>query len=141
MASDVRITNAVRSAMCDALVDLLDAGAGAATIKIYTEGSGRPAGPSTAISDQTLLATLTCSDPAFGAASNGVATASAITSDSSADDTGTATWARIADSNGLAIVDVEVGTAAADLILDDVTITAGQTVACSALTVTVAASN
>jgi hypothetical protein len=48
--------------MCDAAVDSLDAGSGAGKIKIYTAAKA------------TLLATLTLNDPAFGAASNGVAT-------------------------------------------------------------------
>ena len=139
MALDVRLNTGPRNAIVDALVDLIDAGAGAGTIKIYTTGSGRPAGPATAISDQTLLATLTFSDPAFGASSAGTATASAITSDSSADATGTATWARIADSNGLAIMDVEVGTSGADINFNSVAFTAGSTVAITALTVSKAA--
>lgn len=139
MANDVRLNTGPRNAIVDALVDLIDAGAGAGTIKIYTTGSGRPAGPATAITDQTLLATLTFSDPAFGSASGGTATASAITSDSSADATGTATWARIADSNGLAIVDVEVGTSGADINFNSVAITAGSTVAITAMTVSKAA--
>ena len=139
MANDVRLNTAPRNAIVDALVDLIDGGASAGTIKIYTTGSGRPAGPATAISDQTLLATLTFSDPAFGASSAGTATASAITSDSSADATGTATWARIADSNGLAIMDVEVGTSGADINFNSVAFTAGSTVAITALTVSKAA--
>lgn len=139
MANDVRITTAARNAIVDALVDLLDAGAGAATLTFYTTGSGRPAGPATAITDQVPLATLTFSDPAFGAAGSGSATANAITSDTTADATGTATWARIADSNGLAIIDVEVGTSGADINMSSVAITAGSTVAVSAMTVSKAA--
>lgn len=64
MANISAIANAVRSAMCDALVDSLDAGSGAGKVKIYTTAKG------------TLLATVTLNDPAFGAASNGVATVS-----------------------------------------------------------------
>ncbi len=139
MANDVRLNTGPRNAIVDALVDLIDAGAGAGTIKIYTTGSGRPAGPATAITDQVLLATLTFSDPAFGSAAAGSASASAITSDSSADATGTATWARIADSNGLAIVDVEVGTAGADINFNSVAFTAGSTVAITSMTVSKAA--
>ena len=139
MANDVRLNTGPRNAIVDALVDLIDAGAGAGTIKIYTTGGGRPAGPATAITDQVLLATLTFSDPAFGAAGSGSATASAITSDTSADATGTATWARIADSNALAIVDVEVGTTGADINFNSVAFTAGSTVAITAMTVSKAA--
>ena len=99
MPADPRLTNAVASAACDAIVDAIDGGAAAGTIKIYT--GTIPTDADTALGAQTLLATLTFSDPAFGAASNGVATASAITSDTSADATGTAAWARIASSTPL----------------------------------------
>lgn len=138
MALNTIISVAARNAMCDALVDLLDAGSGAATIKLYT--GTQPAGPGTAVGAQTLLGTLTCSDPAFGSASSGTATASAITSDTTADATGTATWFRAADSNGLAVIDGSVGTSAADLILDSVSIVAGGTIAVTAWTITMPAS-
>jgi len=136
--ANFRITDAARSACADALVDLIDAGAGAGTIKIY-DGS-QPAGPSTAITSQVLLATLTWSDPAFGAAASGVATASAVTDDSSADATGTATWARIADSDGTAIFDCDVGTSGATLNLNSVSIVAGGIVRITSFTVTMPAS-
>ena len=135
MAADPRITNAVASAACDAIVDLIDAGAGAGTLKMYT--ATIPTDADTALGAQTLLATLTFSDPAFGAASNGVATASAITSDTSADATGTVTWGRIADSNALTIMDVVIGTSGEDINLNTAAIVSGATVAVTALTVTV----
>lgn len=135
MAADPRITNAVASAACDAIVDAIDGGAGAGTIKIY---SGTiPTDADTALGAQVLLATLTFSDPAFGAASNGVATASAITSDTSADATNTATWARIATSAGTTVMDVTVGTSGEDINFNTVSFVTGATVAITALTVTV----
>lgn len=138
MATQTTLSTAARNAMADALVDLADAGSGAATVKIYT--GTQPAGPSTAVSTQTLLGTLTCSDPAFGSAAGGTATAGAITGDTSADATGTATWFRVQDSNGLAIWDGSVGTSAADMILDSVSIIAGGTINVSSWTVTMPAS-
>lgn len=135
MAADPRITNAVASASCDAIVDAIDGGAGAGTIKIYT--GTIPTDADTAVGAQTLLATLTFSDPAFGAASNGVATASAITSDSSADATGTAAWARIATSAGTTVMDVTVGTSGEDINFNTVSFVSGATVAITSLTVTV----
>jgi hypothetical protein len=135
MAADPRLTNAVASAACDAIVDAIDGGAGAGTIKIY---SGTiPTDADTAIGAQVLLATLTFSDPAFGAAANGVATASAITSDTSADATNTATWARIASSTPTTIMDVTVGTSGDDINFNTVSFVTGATVAITALTVTV----
>lgn len=132
MAADPRLTNAAASAAADAVVDLIDAGAGAGTIKIY-DGT-IPTNADTAVGAQTLLATLTFSDPAFGAASNGVATANAITSDTSADATGTASWARVADSNGNTVMDLTVGTSDADLVFNTVSFVAGATIAISSLT-------
>ena len=130
------ISAAARSAACNAVVDLIDAGNAAGTIKIYT--GAQPAGPGTAPSG-TLLATLTFSDPAFGSASSGVATASAITADSSADDTGTAGWARIADSDGTAILDVNVGAtgSGATIEFDSVAFEAGGAVNITSMSFTV----
>lgn len=134
------ISTAARNAMCDALVDLLDAGVGAGTLKTYT--ASQPAGPGTAISTQTLLATLTYSDPAFGAAASGVATASAITDDSSADATGTAAWARSLDSNGLAVFDCQITATGGggDLTFNTVSFTAGDAVSITSFTISVPAS-
>lgn len=134
MAANPRLTNAAASAAADAVVDLIDAGAGAGTIKIYT--ATIPTNANTALGAQTLLATLTFSDPAFGAAANGVATASAITSDSSADATGTAAWARIADSNGNTVMDVTVGTSGDDINFNTVSFVAGAVISISSLTYT-----
>ncbi|MBM3273539.1 MAG: hypothetical protein FJZ00_00190 [Candidatus Sericytochromatia bacterium] len=130
MAADPRITNAVASTLCDALVDQLDSG----TIKIY-DGT-IPATADTALGAQVLLATLTFNATAFGAAANGVATANAITADASADNTGTATWARIATSGATTIMDVTVGTSGEDINLNSVSIQAGANVAITAMTVT-----
>lgn len=134
----VRISNAARSAAADALVDLVDGGTGAGTLKIYT--GVQPAGPATAPSG-TLLGTLTMTDPAFGNAANGVATAASITGDSSADASGTAGWARIADSSGTAILDmsVTVSGGGGDLQLDSVNIVAGGAINVTSLTVTMPA--
>lgn len=137
MALNTTLSNAARSAMCDALVDLIDVG-GAGTIKIYT--GTQPAGPGTAISGQTLLGTLTCSATAFGSASNGVATAAAITSDTSADATGTAAWFRVLNGSGTAIMDGTVGTSGADMNLSSVSIVAGGTISVTSWTVTMPAS-
>lgn len=130
------LATAARNAACDAVVDLVDAGSGAGTIKIYTGTSPGPGNAATG----TLLGTLTFSDPAFGSASSGTATASAITSDTSADATGTAGYARVEDSAGNDVMDLTVGTSAADLILDSVAIVAGGTIAATSCTVTMPAS-
>lgn len=134
MANNPQLTNAAASAAADAVVDAIDAGAGAGLLRIY-DGT-QAATADTAVGAQVLLAELTFSDPAFGAASNGVATASAITQDSSANATGTATWFRVVTSTGTAIFDGTVGTSGADLNLNTTSIVAGAAVSVTAFTYT-----
>jgi hypothetical protein len=131
----IKLATTARNAAADAVVDLIDAGAGAGTIKIYT--GSMPADPQTGATG-TLLATLTFSGTAFGAAATGVATADTITADASADDTGTAGWARIADGNGNTIMDCDVGVSAsgAAIEFDSVSFEAGGAINITALTYT-----
>lgn len=103
-----------------------------ALLRIY-DGS-RPATGGTAT---TLLAELTCGSPFAGAASGGVLTANAITQDSSANATGTATWFRIVQSGGSThVMDGDVGTSGSDLNLDSVSIVAGGEVAVTSFVIT-----
>lgn len=136
MATATRISNVAAIAACNAVVDLLD-GAGS-TLKIYT--ATQATDPDTAIGAQTLLGTLTFATPAFGAAADaapgGRATAGTISSDTSADATGTAAWFRCATSGGTAHIDGSVGTSSADLVLNTVSIVSGATIAVSSHTVT-----
>jgi hypothetical protein len=120
MANEWKISNAVASAACDAQTALLNSG----YLRIY-DGT-KPATADTSISGQTLLAELRYNATAFGAASNGVATANALTADSSANATGTATWFRALQSNGTSVVgDGTVGTSGCDLNLNSTSITSG----------------
>lgn len=132
-----RISNAGAAAACDALVDLLDGGSGAGYIEVRT--GAQPASVGTAASG-TLLGTLVLSDPAFGnatTASPSVATASAITSDSTADASGTAGWFRAYDSAGTAIIDgsITASGGGGDMQLDNVNVVAGGTISISAWTI------
>jgi hypothetical protein len=85
------------------------------------------------------VATLTFSDPAFGNASNGTATASAITSDTNATG-GTVAQASAYDSDSNKVMELTVNTSGADINLSSLTVGAGDTVACTSLTVTMPAS-
>jgi hypothetical protein len=134
MALDPSITTAAANAACDAVVDLIDAGTPPGLLKIYA--GTVPANANAALGGATLLGTLTFSNPAFGAASSGVATASAITSDTSADATGTATFFRITNAAGTVIIQGNVDTSGADLNLSSTSITSGGTIAVSSLTYT-----
>jgi len=129
------LTTALRNGMCDLIVDSLDAGAGAGTIQIRS--GTRPADPATTATG-TLLATVTCIDPAFGAASSGAATLADPTS-VTAVATGTATWFRALDSTGAACFDGSVTATGGggDLTLGTVSITSGLAVDLTGGTITV----
>ena len=131
-ANNLTLSNAGKSAAMDAVTALLNAG-GAGTINIYT--GSQPAGPDTAITSQTLLATLTFSSTSFAASSSGVATANTITS-GTAGATGTAAWARMESGGSTAVMDCTIGTSGADINFPTTTINSGDTVSISALTLT-----
>lgn len=106
------------------------------TINFYT--GTQPANANTALSGNTLLATLTFGNPAFGsAAAGGVITANAITS-GTAVATGTATFARILESNGTTVImDCQVGTSGAYINMNTTSIVTGGNVAISSFQHTV----
>ena len=103
----IRFAVALKNSCLTPIRDAIDAGAGAGTVKVYS--GSMPADVATAITAQVLLGTLTFSDPC-GAVSAGVLTMSAITQDASADASGTASFARILDSAGVAVMDVDITT-------------------------------
>lgn len=121
----VTYTTAVKTARMNAVKDQIDAGAGAGKLEIGTSGMA------------SVLATITLADPC-GTVTNGVLTFSNMPrSDTSADASGTAAAARIRDSNNTDIVTgLTVGTSGTDIILDSVSITAGQTVTINSATIT-----
>jgi len=115
---------ALRTTRMNDVVAAIDAGASAGTIEICSA------------SYAAVLATLTLSDPC-GSVSGDVLTFSAITADSSADNTGTAAIARIKDSDANIIVSgLTVGTSGTNIVLNSVSITAGQTVSLTSATLT-----
>ena len=134
----ISISNAAARAALDACVDLVDGGSAAGVVRIFA--GSVPADADTALSGQTQLAELTMSDPAFGtstdAAPGATVAANAVTDDSSADATGTATFFRCLDSNGNVIFQGTAGTSGTDMILDSASITAGQTVSITSITMT-----
>jgi hypothetical protein len=136
--ANIRVAATARNAMLDALVARMDLGAGPATLKIYS--GVQPASGDGALSGNTLLGTLTFSDPSAPASAAGVVTFNAITEDSSADASATATWARIQDSNGNNVFDGDVGTAGAMINLNTTTIAAGGPIRISSFTITMPSS-
>jgi hypothetical protein len=130
MANNPKRIAAAANAACDAWAALLNGGS------IEIRSGTKPADPTVAPPDGALLATLTLGNPAFGAAANGVATANAITGDSSADATGTASWFRAKKSDATALLDGTVGTAGCDLNLGSVALQAGAQVSITSFTLT-----
>lgn len=129
-----RLAALTASAMANAITTRADAGAGAATIKIYS--GSQPATADTAATG-TLLATFTLSDPSFGAASSGVITLAGTPKTVAASASGTAGYFRLEDSTGVDIMDGSVGTSGAELNLNTTTITSGVNVTITSGTITV----
>lgn len=121
----VTYTTEVKNARLNAVAAQIDAGAGAGKLKIRDASN-------------VVLATIPLSDPCAAAASGGVLTFSGTPlSDTSADATGTAANAIITDSNDVTVISgLTVGLSAAEIILDSLSITAGQVVTISSATLT-----
>lgn len=134
MAKNPHLKTTLRNAMLDQINSAIGAGG---FLRIY-DGT-QPATADTAITTQNLLASLPLSATPFGTAASGVATANAITDDSSADATGTATWGSFVTSAGVRVIDGSAGTSAADIVLNTVSIVTGGVVSCSSATVSIAA--
>ena len=126
------LENATRSAACDAVVDLLDAGSADGYVEIRTSGG------------TTLLVSIDFNDPAFGAAANGVATVSVSPSAPSATAAadGDAAVCRFYDSDDTLIMSgtVTATGGGGDITIADVTIASGATVTITGGTVTMPAS-
>lgn len=134
MALNPHFSTIARNAALDAAMNLMNSG----TAKIYS--GTQPANANTALSGNTLLATLTFASPAFASASAGSKTANAIASDTNAAATGTASFFRMFESDGTTVVgDGSVGTSSADMIITTTSIVAGETVSCSSCVISMPA--
>ena len=128
----MRFAILTRNAAADAQTARCNGG----TVKLYS--GTRPATGETALSGNTLLATGTFGSPAFGAASNGVATANAIAQENNAPAGGVATFARLFTSGGATVADVSVTVngGGGELQINSTTIVAALIVQFGALTYT-----
>jgi hypothetical protein len=133
-ALNPKTTAARRDAALDAA---FGSGLNSGFLRIY-DGT-QPTDADTALGAQVKLAELTLNATAFAAASAGSKAANAITADSSADATGTATWGTLTTSAGTRYMDFSVGTSGANLNLNSVAISSGANVSVSSFTVTQAA--
>lgn len=126
------LETAVRNAATDAVVDLIDVGAGAnGTLEIIYSS-----GPTTA-------ATLNFSATAFGASASGTATAAAISSDTNANGAaGAVDQFKIKDADGTLLITgtVTATSGGGDIEVDSTTINSGDTVTISSFSITTPAS-
>lgn len=130
----ISISAALASTMVGDVNTAINAGAAAGTLKVYT--GSKPATVATGVTG-TLLATFTLADPAIGSATAGVADwdfdpdpSTTVAAD------GTAGYFRVADSDGVAVMDGTCGTSGADLNFTSVTWVTGGTVNLATGTVT-----
>jgi xanthine/uracil/vitamin C permease (AzgA family) len=128
------IAAAQKKSALDNIYDNLNTG----FLRIYS--GTRPTNPDTALSGNTLLASLTFGATAFAAATGTTTvtkTANAIGSDTNAPATGTASFFRAFKSDGTtAVLDGTVGTSGTDAIINSTSIVAATTVACTSLVIT-----
>jgi hypothetical protein len=115
----------LKTTRMQAVRDAIDAGAGAGKLEIGTTSMA------------SVLATITLDDPASSVSGAVLTLAGVPVSDTSADATGTAAEARIRDSDDNDVVTgLTVGTSGTDIVLDSVSITAGQQVTINSGTLT-----
>ena len=140
-AADFTISNECALLGLDAIVDNLDEGAGAAVIQGRT--GVKPADVDTAVSG-TLLFTCVMTDPAFGAAADdtpgAIATAAAISDDTSADATDALGYCRVSSTADGATpaddhMDLNADTSGGDINFNTLSIVSGGTVSISSFTV------
>lgn len=120
----ITTSTSAASKACDAYVDLIDTGGTSGTLQILSSGL-------------TVLASTTFSNPAFGNASNGVATANAIGTITSATNTGTASWFRVNNSAGVAIFSGTVSASGGDMNLNTTSIAMGDQITITSFVATV----
>ena len=133
MALNPKTAVASRNLALDAAFDVLDSG----KLRIY-DGT-QPTDADTALGAQVLGADLALGADSFAAAAAGSKAANAISSDTSADASITATWGSLLNSSNVRKLDYTVGTSGANLNMNSVSISSGATVSVTSFTITQAA--
>ncbi len=114
----------IRNGIADHVVDQLDQGSTNATGQLVLRTAG-----------SAVVATLNFSNPAFGAAASGTATANAIGDDTNTN-AGTSTVATLEDSDTTTIINASGGTSGTDIVMSSNVFQAGDTARITSLTYT-----
>jgi hypothetical protein len=128
----IHVSNAARNAAANAIAGTttggIDGAGFGAKIRLYS--GAQPPGPDTPVGAATLLAEVALNYPSFTSAVNGVSSLAQPPRTGSGLAAGTATWFRIVNANGLAVLDGSVGLVAdsPDLVLNTTTINVGVTI-------------
>lgn len=130
----VKITTHARNDAGNAIVDLIDSGITLSNGYLEIRTGPKPANPQ-AVATGTLLATHQFSNPAFGSFSNGSGLANAIADYEDIDVTGTASWFRIYNRNGVTVLDGDITETGGggDIEFDNVDFIKGGTVTITSL--------
>ena len=131
MAHEIKVSTEAANIKADAWATAMNAG----VIRIYQ--GAKPATGNAALGAAVLLGELTFGNPAFGAAVAGLLTANAITKDSSADNSGTAQFYRLFQSDGTTPMgDGTCGLtgSGSDLEMPNTSITASGEITCTGFT-------
>lgn len=125
-------TSTLRNNRADEITNALGNGA---LLRIY--GGSVPLDVSASLGSATLLAELTCGTPFASSAAGGALVLNAITQDSSANATGTASFFRLATSGGSAVIQgtVTATGGGGDLTLNTTSISSGAAVSITSFTI------
>ena len=135
----VNIATVAQNAAGNAIVDLIDIGTLNSFGYIEIRTGVKPASPQTTTVGTTLLVRLSFSNPAFADFVNGKSSANVITPDEDGIlATGVASWFRIYDRNGAAIMDGDITPTGigGDIEFDDINFVDGGTVSIDELLAT-----
>lgn len=133
--SVILISSGARNVMLDSLASLLNGG----TLKLYS--GAIPSSPATPpAGGDILLATLKLSNPATLPARGGEVVFEAVAQDDSAAATGVAAWGRLAGSDGVGVIDGDVGVDDGFIRVNTVKFVAGGPVRATSATLSVPAS-
>lgn len=135
MAANPHVLEAARNTALDTITTTIGT---SAVFVIYAGVQPANANAATTAANTVVASLAFPSTNAFAACVSGTLTANTITADATAAG-GTAAWFSIQKATGLRVLDGSVGTAAADLILNAVTVATNANVAVSTFTVSIAA--